>query len=148
MQERWNSSALAMELCLSCTNPSLAVELRLSCTNPSIFGNGMRFVSCQVITKAILIYVLPINGSFGTSFIDNWLKKTIYQKEIDTCISPGIFIWAINVWKWTLTYCVWKYHVWIIANIHLRELGQNWKWDKWAQFETIKKLDRSDDAIL
>ena len=49
MQERRNSSALAMELCLSCINPSmdglmqerrnssaLAMELQLSCTNPSM----------------------------------------------------------------------------------------------------------------
>ena len=40
VQERRNSSALAMELRLSCTNPerrnssALAIELRLSCTNP------------------------------------------------------------------------------------------------------------------
>ena len=47
VQGRRNSSALAMELRLSCTNPdglvqgrrnsnALAMELRLSCTNPSI----------------------------------------------------------------------------------------------------------------
>ena len=47
VQERRNSSALAMELRLSCTNPSmwqerrnssaLAMELRLYCTNPSMW---------------------------------------------------------------------------------------------------------------
>ena len=46
VQERRNSSALAMELRLTCTNPSilsqdppltspLAIKLHLSCTNPS-----------------------------------------------------------------------------------------------------------------
>ena len=38
MEERRNSSALAMELRIFCTNSSaLEVDLRLSCTNPSIY---------------------------------------------------------------------------------------------------------------
>ena len=57
VQERRNSSALAMELRLSCTNPSfdgllserrdtsaLAMELRLSCTDPSTY-----FASCKLV---------------------------------------------------------------------------------------------------
>ena len=67
MQERRNSIANTLELCLSCTNPSLnwlmqerrisianAMELRLSCTNPSI-------CKCQPLCPSLIVQYIPRN---------------------------------------------------------------------------------------
>ena len=59
VQERRNSSGLAMELCLSCTNPSInTLELHLSCTNPSICVNMFLWISMLNIFQCVRYHII------------------------------------------------------------------------------------------
>ena len=58
VQERHNSSVLAMELCLSCINP--AMELCLSCINPAISDDNRRIFSLASIASILGGGLCPI----------------------------------------------------------------------------------------
>ena len=81
VQERCNSSALAMELHLSCTNPSTyALELGLSCTNPSTWRLGTHKYSQWVLDLQMsCIHLYTWQGTLESSHNNDWpLSCSIY----------------------------------------------------------------------
>ena len=78
VQEKRNSSALATELCLSCTNPyrwvsarkrnssALAMELCLSCTNPSIYQLSYHF---EILSQAYFPEMYVMGESWSMLYV-------------------------------------------------------------------------------
>ena len=106
MQERRNSSALAMELRLSCTNPSicwpidrlvqerrnssaLAMELHLSCTNPSIWYHMQ--IDTDIFSKPfnmvrVKIYIAVLHGIYMSWW--NSTQALFLQNILAVVFSP------------------------------------------------------------
>ena len=114
VQERWNSSALAMELHISCINPSvdglvqercnssaLAMELHLSCINPSV--DGLVQERCNSSALAMELRLSWINPSiyhkFGHGQIYNY--NHIFLRDVITYWNlnfNGILDWLPSKW--------------------------------------------------
>ena len=137
VQERCKSSALAMELCLSCTNSSIYASV-----NEVIICFRYCLVTCLVpnyyLTNADLLRVRLLGTKLNEEWFTQWITiwSSVFYPEIlleISSVNEGHFILALMYWHsqyWTSdiwpTYFVWNFKA-TFWNSPQNSLSIHWK---------------------